>query len=127
VRHDATAAELRLAYRRLALDAHPDRQVDGAPADVMAAINEAWTVLGNPARRAEYDRTLAAGSAPPPLPPHRTHAPDPAPPPAAEPEPVWVDHTRDLRTFRWILTFLLILGSTLFLLVLLFIIFPGTS
>jgi curved DNA-binding protein CbpA len=123
---------MRQAYRRMALDAHPDRQADGVPADVMAAINEAWTVLGNPARRAEYDRTLAAASAPPP-PPHRTHAPDPPDPPdppprpPAEPEPVWVDHTRDLRTFRWIITLLLVLGSALFLLVLLFIIFPGTG
>ena len=126
VRRDASAAELRQAYRRMALDAHPDRRVDGVPADVMAAINEAWTVLGNPARRAEYDRTLAAASAPRPAPPHRTHSQDPPPPPP-EPEPVWIDHTRDLRRFRWILTLLLVLGSALFALVLLFIIFPGTN
>src|SRR5215218_7148238 len=53
VHPDATAAEIRDAYRALARRHHPDRGPvdDGA----MAAINEAYRVLGEPARRAMYD------------------------------------------------------------------------
>jgi molecular chaperone DnaJ len=50
---DASAAEIRDAYRALARRHHPDRgPVD---AGAMAAINEAYRVLGEPARRAVYD------------------------------------------------------------------------
>jgi molecular chaperone DnaJ len=50
---DATSAEIRAAYRALARRHHPDRgPVD---AGAMAAINEAYRVLGEPARRAVYD------------------------------------------------------------------------
>ena len=53
VRPDASAAEIRDAYRRLARVHHPDHgDVD---AGSMAAINEAYRVLGEPARRAVYD------------------------------------------------------------------------
>jgi len=53
VRPDATAEEIRDAYRALARRYHPDR-APGAAA-TMAAINEAYRVLGEPARRAVYD------------------------------------------------------------------------
>ena len=53
MRPDATAAEIRDAYRRLARRHHPDR--GAADAGAMAAINEAYRVLGDPARRAVYD------------------------------------------------------------------------
>ena len=124
VRRDATPAELRQAYRRKALDAHPDRRADGTPADVMAALNEAWNVLGDPERRAEYDRTLAAPrpAAPPTAPAPPRHAP---PTPEAEPEPAWVDLTDGLRTFRWMLTTVLVLGGALLLLVFVLVVFPG--
>jgi curved DNA-binding protein CbpA len=124
VDRDATPAELRRAYRRMALDAHPDRRADGAPADVMAALNEAWNVLGDPVRRAEYDRMLAAASrpAPPTAPARPRHASRPA---EAEPEPAWVDLTHGLRTFRWMLTTALVLGGALVLLVFFLIVFPG--
>lgn len=62
VRPDATAAEIREAYRALARQHHPDR----GPVDTgaMAAINEAYRVLGDPARRAVYDAALrGTGSA----------------------------------------------------------------
>lgn len=53
VRSEADAAEIRDAYRALARRYHPDRGPvdDGA----MAAVNEAYRVLGEPARRAVYD------------------------------------------------------------------------
>ena len=62
VRPDATAAEIREAYRSLARRHHPDHE-SGAAA-TMAQINEAYRVLGEPARRAVYDASLrGTGSA----------------------------------------------------------------
>jgi hypothetical protein len=53
---DATADELRRAYRRRARALHPDAgHGDGS---AMAELNEAWTVLSDPDRRADYDRGL---------------------------------------------------------------------
>lgn len=54
---DATAAEIRSAYRRLAREHHPDARGGAASAE-MAAINEAWHVLSDPARRVRYDAAL---------------------------------------------------------------------
>ena len=62
VRPDASAAEIRDAYRALARRYHPDHAPEAATR--MAAINEAYRVLGEPARRAVYDATLrGTGSA----------------------------------------------------------------
>ncbi|GIT46418.1 MAG: hypothetical protein Ct9H300mP12_10030 [Acidimicrobiales bacterium] len=56
----ASPDELRDAYRGLARRLHPDRVADPAArrsaADRMAKVNEAWRVLGDPGRRAAYDR-----------------------------------------------------------------------
>jgi curved DNA-binding protein CbpA len=43
---------IRAAYRALARKNHPDF---GGSVRMMSAINEAWAVLGDPARRAAYD------------------------------------------------------------------------
>jgi len=43
---------IRAVYRALARKNHPDF---GGDARLMASINEAWAILGNPARRAAYD------------------------------------------------------------------------
>ncbi|HEU5085488.1 MAG TPA: J domain-containing protein [Acidimicrobiales bacterium] len=60
----ATTAEIRAAYVALARRHHPDR-MNGSPAPEqaraaarMAAVNAAWTVLSDPARRAAYDARL---------------------------------------------------------------------
>lgn len=53
----ASADELRTAYRRLARQHHPDIS-GGAVSSDMAAINEAWHVLRDPARRTVYDASL---------------------------------------------------------------------
>jgi hypothetical protein len=53
----ASQTEIRAAYRRLARRVHPDRGGPGSEA-AMAAVNEAWRVLGDPARRANYDASL---------------------------------------------------------------------
>jgi curved DNA-binding protein CbpA len=74
----ATAADIRSAYRDLARALHPDR-ANGSPSPRMAAVNEAWSVLGDPARRAEYDATLARERA------MRARPARPAPRPAPRP------------------------------------------
>jgi hypothetical protein len=62
----ATTDEIRAAYRRQARRHHPDTLPDADPetADAarrtMAAVNSAWEVLGNRARRHAYDAGLAA-------------------------------------------------------------------
>jgi curved DNA-binding protein CbpA len=54
VRRGADPEVIRAAYRALARKNHPDF---GGKPERMALINEAWAVLGNPARRAAYDAT----------------------------------------------------------------------
>jgi curved DNA-binding protein CbpA len=65
VARDASRAEIALAWRRRARDEHPDaRHGDaGAPAR-FRALAEAWQVLGDPGRRAAYDRGLDPGQPP---------------------------------------------------------------
>jgi DnaJ-domain-containing protein 1 len=64
VEPDATAAEIRKAYLALARAYHPDYHVGAGPAARLAneremqRINEAWAVLGDPARRRAYDDAL---------------------------------------------------------------------
>jgi molecular chaperone DnaJ len=89
VRRDASADEIRSAYRAIARRVHPDAQpgnasVGSAKGPDMAALNEAWRVLSDPGRRALYDaalrdaasgsRTQSTGSA---VPPSTRRAPDP--------------------------------------------------
>jgi curved DNA-binding protein CbpA len=50
------------AYRRLARKYHPDVASDDATAARMAAINTAWATIGDPAKRAAYDRDRAAAA-----------------------------------------------------------------
>ena len=52
----ATGEEVHRAYRALALRYHPDRNPLPDAAIVMARINEAYSVLGEPVRRRAYDR-----------------------------------------------------------------------
>lgn len=60
----ATAEEIQRAYRLLAMRHHPDVAPDADP-ETMAAINAAWSVLGDPVRRRDYDRGLGRPAAPP--------------------------------------------------------------
>lgn len=52
----ATAREIKEAYRRLALQYHPDRNPgDPGAVEHMKSINEAYAVLSDPAKRQRYD------------------------------------------------------------------------
>ena len=61
VRPDATQDEIRRAYHALARRHHPDTRPAAEPEAArasglaMAAVNDAWEVLGDPARRRAYD------------------------------------------------------------------------
>jgi DnaJ family protein C protein 3 len=50
---DADDATLKKAYRAAALIAHPDK---GGTDEEFQAINEAWQVLSDATKRADYDR-----------------------------------------------------------------------
>jgi curved DNA-binding protein CbpA len=56
----ATPDEVRTAYRSAARDSHPDT---GGDDQRMRDLNAAWHVLGDPVRRAAYDRHLASREA----------------------------------------------------------------
>mmetsp|Transcript_19927 Transcript_19927/g.45967 ORF Transcript_19927/g.45967 Transcript_19927/m.45967 type:complete len:207 (-) Transcript_19927:283-903(-) len=57
VRADASAAEIRKAYRQQALASHPDKNPgDTGAADRFLRVAEAYEVLGDDAKRAQYDR-----------------------------------------------------------------------
>src|SRR5262245_53942566 len=64
VPREVTEEEIRRAYRRQALEWHPDRRPgDPRAAERFREISEAYAVLINPARRREYDDALRAGAA----------------------------------------------------------------
>lgn len=50
---DATADDIKKAYRRLAMQHHPDRRGDKAD---FQKVKEAYEVLSDPDRRAQYDK-----------------------------------------------------------------------
>ena len=55
VPRDATAADIKAAYRKLARRYHPDVSKESDAATRMAEVNEANTVLSDPEKRAAYD------------------------------------------------------------------------
>jgi curved DNA-binding protein len=60
---NASEDEIKKAYRKLALDYHPDRNPgDSEAEDKFKEINEAYQVLSDPDKRAHYDRLGSAYS-----------------------------------------------------------------
>jgi curved DNA-binding protein CbpA len=63
VGRNATAAEIRAAYRELVARYHPDKHtgnpLEGLAAEKMAEINRAYEVLSDANRRAAYDRGVS--------------------------------------------------------------------
>ncbi|MFD7153778.1 J domain-containing protein [Kribbella sp. NPDC059898] len=74
VERSASAAEIKSAYRKMALKVHPDQ---GGNAALFRLVQEAWNTLSDPAKRAAYDRSLDGNATPPP----------PAPEPPRQPQP----------------------------------------
>ena len=56
VDHNATQEELKRAYRRLARQHHPDTNSDPAAEAKFKEVSQAYEILSDPERRANYDR-----------------------------------------------------------------------
>jgi molecular chaperone DnaJ len=63
VQRDATQAEIKQAYRRLAKRFHPDTHSKTANHDRISQINAAYEVLGDPQNRKSYDQELSYAEA----------------------------------------------------------------
>jgi molecular chaperone DnaJ len=57
----STEAQIKKAYRKLALKYHPDVSADKSSEEKFKEITEAYEVLSNPSKRASYDRYGQAG------------------------------------------------------------------
>ncbi len=62
VERTASPEEIKASYRRLSRELPPDRNAAPDANRRMAAINDAYAVLSDPARRADHDRELARGN-----------------------------------------------------------------
>jgi|SRR5688572_11997700 len=77
VTYGASHAEIKRAYRRLAVMYHPDKNQDPAAENIFKNINAAYDVLGDPAKRNLYDlkrQSPFSDSPPEPQPRHRDPA-----------------------------------------------------
>lgn len=61
VTRDADTGEIKKAYRRLAMDYHPDRNDSPDAEDRFREVTEAYEILRDPEKRALYDRYGEAG------------------------------------------------------------------
>lgn len=58
VLRDATQEEIRRAYLEAAQRLHPDKNVAAGETEIFLGVQQAYEVLSNPKRRAQYDATL---------------------------------------------------------------------
>ena len=56
IERDATQKQVKDAYRRLARKLHPDVNPDASAAEQFKEVGEAYEVLSNSEKRAQYDR-----------------------------------------------------------------------
>ena len=61
VKPDASDAEIKSAYRRLARKYHPDVSKESGAEEKFKAVNEAYEALKEPTRRKSYDQVRAGG------------------------------------------------------------------
>jgi curved DNA-binding protein CbpA len=72
VKYTATHDEIKRAYRRLAVQFHPDKNKEPSAENIFKEINEAYDVLGDPSKKSLYDLkfsspfTASSGPAEPP-------------------------------------------------------------
>lgn len=65
VKKDASEAEIKKAYRKLAMQYHPDRNKGDAKAEKkFKEINEAYETLSDSKKRSQYDMFGSAGANP---------------------------------------------------------------
>ena len=61
VPRDATQEDLKKAFRKQALKFHPDRNKESDAGERFKEVNEAYQVLSDPQRKAQYDQFGHAG------------------------------------------------------------------
>lgn len=84
---DASPADIRSAFKKLAVQYHPDKNGgDVAMEERFKEINHAYQVLSSPYEKARYDLQRSFGFQQP--------APEPPPPPYQKPPPYWYEQTR---------------------------------
>jgi len=105
----AEPAEIRTAYLNLAREYHPDRvpehltKLRADAEEKLKLVNQAWAVLGDPAKRRQYDVGFRENRGT-----YRGHRPPPAP---VQPEPAGRRSIRDLfLTRKDALKWLLVIG-----------------
>lgn len=91
----ADGAAIEAAYKRLARQYHPDRNIGDPSAEAkFKEVANAYEVLGSPTRRAEYDRQGYVGRRPPAPPPPPRKDPPKAPKTADDFRREWDDRDR---------------------------------
>lgn len=68
---NASAAEIKHAYRQLALQFHPDKNPSPQAESIFKEANEAYEILSDPLRKAFYDQMLKGAEVQQPRPTHR--------------------------------------------------------
>ncbi len=102
VPQNASADEIKAAFRKLAIALHPDRNRDRDTTRDMVKVNAAYTLLSDPTKRMRYDmmgdKTVDTFDAPAPKPqpappPHRPYTPPQPPKPQPPPPRPQSSHT----------------------------------
>ena len=111
VSRTANAAEIKQAYRRMAVLLHPDKNPHPEAAEGFRAVSEAWEVLGDPFKKAMYDQMLTSE----PEPVHR----DPAyrrqyrSRPVSKPDPDFILKKRFYSYSKWVIWTALLFSALL--------------